>query len=165
MEDALTGLHMVRARARSLAAINRLVARSKAHWNWPEGYLDKALVLQKVTRAYLRHNHCCEVLDGRGKLVAFLSVVVSDARPVLDNLWVTPERIGRGIGRWACTQVFHWARERGWTELRVVPDPPAEGLYLKVGFSDTGERVPSRIPGGPLFCIYRIQLVPHPDAA
>jgi GNAT superfamily N-acetyltransferase len=164
MEDGPTGLRMVRARARSLAAINRLVARSKAYWHWPEGYLEKALALQKVTRAYLRSNHCCEVLDGSGRLVAFLSVVVSDARPVLDNLWVTPERIGHGIGRWACAQVFQWARERGWMELRVVPDPPAEGFYRKIGFADTGERLPSRIPGGPLFSVYRIPLASQPGS-
>lgn len=164
MDAAPAGLRLIRARVRSLAAINRLVARSKAYWQWPEGYLQKALALQKVTRAYLHGNHCCEVLDGRGRLVAFFSVVVSDARPVLDNLWVAPERIGQGVGRWACAQLFQWAREQGWPELWVVPDPPAEGFYRKLGFADTGERVPSRIPGGPLFSVYSVPLSPRPGS-
>src|SRR5581483_12437588 len=96
--------------------------------------------------------------------VAFISVVESDARVVLDNLWVRPELIGRGIGRRACEHVFRLVRKRGWTQLWVVPDPPAEGFYVKAGFSDTGERVPSRVPGGPAFSTYRIQLPAHPGS-
>jgi hypothetical protein len=38
--------------------------------------------------------------------------------------------------------------------LWVVSDAPAEGFYRKVGFVDTGERV----PGGPVFSVYRVQL-------
>jgi GNAT superfamily N-acetyltransferase len=88
--------------------------------------------------------------------------MVSDARVVLDNLWVTPEQIGKGIGRRACERVFQLAREQGRPELWVLPDPPAEGFYVKMGFSDTGERVPSRVPGGPIFSTYRIQLSDEP---
>jgi predicted N-acetyltransferase YhbS len=77
-------------------------------------------------------------------------------RVLLDNLWVTPDLIGNGIGRRVCEHVFRLAREQGWTQLWVLPDPPAEGFYLKTGFFDTGERVSSRMPGGPLFFVYRI---------
>ena len=41
---------------------------------------------------------------------------------------------------------------------RSLPDPPAEGFYLRLGFVGTGERVPSRVPGGPLFSVYRLRL-------
>jgi GNAT superfamily N-acetyltransferase len=158
MRGAPTGSRIVGAREQSLANINGLIARSKAHWNWPEGYLEKALPLHRVSPTYLRSNPCFEVLDGRDQLIAFFSIVVSDARVVLDNLWVTPELIGNGIGRQACENVFRLAREQGWTELWVFPDPPAVGFYVKMGFSDSGERVPSRVPGGPIFSTYRIHL-------
>jgi N-acetylglutamate synthase-like GNAT family acetyltransferase len=93
-------------------------------------------------------------LDPHDKLIAFVAIVVSTARVVLDNLWVTPELIGKGIGRRACERVFQLAREQRWAELWVLPDPPAEGFYVKMGFSDTGERLPSRVPGGPTFSIF-----------
>lgn len=86
--------------------------------------------------------------------------MVGDAKVVLDNLWVTPERIGQGIGRQACEYLFRLARERGWTPLWVLPDPYAEGFYVKLGFSDTGERVPSRVPGGPVFSWFRCWIEP-----
>ena len=156
LDAAPVDLRFVPAREQSLADINELIARSKAHWSWPDGYLDVALTLLRIDLAYLRGNHCFEALDARNKLIAFFSVVASDARVVLDNLWVTPESIGNGIGRRACEYVFRVAREKGWTELWVLPDPPAAGFYVKVGFSDTGERVPSRVPGGPIFAVYRV---------
>ena len=158
MAGALTGIRINNASDQSLADINELIARSKAHWSWPDEYLEKALPLHTITPEYVRSNHCFEVLDAHDKLIAFVSIVVGTARVVLDNLWVRPELIGKGIGRRACERVFQLAREQGWTELWVLPDPPAEGFYVNMGFSDTGERVPSRVPGGPNFSSYRIQL-------
>jgi N-acetylglutamate synthase-like GNAT family acetyltransferase len=154
MNSQLSKVRIAPAREGSLAAINALVARSKAHWSWPEGYLERSLPLHTLAPTYLRHNYCFEVLGADGELLAFFAVVASDERVVLDNLWVEPELIGRGIGRSACEYIVRLAREHGWRKLWVLPDPPAEGFYRKTGFVDTGERVPSRIPEGPVFSVY-----------
>jgi len=158
MEGDPTRIRIIHAREESLADINGLIARSKSHWSWREGYLDKALPLHRISPAYVRSNHCFEVLDTRDKLIGFFAAAMDGTRVLLDNLWVTPDLIGNGIGRQACEHVFQLAREQGWAQLWVLPDPPAEGFNLKMGFSDTGERVCSRVPGGRLFCVYRIQL-------
>ena len=149
---------VVRAKEESLTDINALIARSKAYWNWPAGYLERALVLQRIDVDYLRAHLNFEVRDRQNELIGFFAVVASDGRVVLDHLWVTPERIGQGIGRWACEYVFQLARDHSWSELWVVPDPPAEGFYQRIGFVDTGERVPSRVSGGPLFSVFRVRL-------
>jgi GNAT superfamily N-acetyltransferase len=164
MDGTLTGIRIIHATEQSLAEINELIARSKAHWSWPQGYLEKALPLHTIIPEYLRSNHCFEVFDTHDKLIAFVSIVVGSARVVLDNLWVTPELTGKGIDRRACEHVFRFAHEHGWTELWVLPDPPAEGFYVKAGFSDTGERVPSRGPGGPIFPVYRFRLPNEPGS-
>ena len=148
----------MRAREESLAAINSLIARSKAYWNWPAAYLERAIPMHQVSPAYLRANRCFEVLHPRGDLVAFYALVESDARMVLDNLWVIPELIGQGIGRWACEHAIRLARDVGREALWVLPEPPAEGFYRHLGFADTGERMPSRVPGGPVYSVYRLGL-------
>lgn len=154
----LPRLVIARAKEGSLGDINALIARSKAYWTWPAGYLERALMLHRVDANYPRGHHSFEVLDGQSELIGFFAVAPSDTRVMLDNLWVTPERIGRGIGRRDCEYVFQLARDHSWTELWVVPDPPAEGFYQRMGFIDSGERIPSRVPGGPLFCAYRLRL-------
>jgi len=151
-------VRIIPAREESLARINDLIVRSKSYWNWPADYLRQALPLHEIEPSYLRRNQCFELLDVNDQLVAFLCVAATDARVVLDNLWVRPDLIGKGVGRQACEHVFRLAREHDWTELWVVPDHPAVGFYEKMGFSDTGERVPSRVPGGPVFSVYRIDL-------
>src|SRR5437867_1632805 len=151
-------VRIIPAREESLARINDLIARSKSYSNWPADYLKKALPLHEIEPSYLRRNQCFELLDVNDQLAAFLAVAVSDTRVVLENLWVRPDLIGKGVGRRACEHALQLAREYGWRDLWVIPDPPAEGFYKKMGFSDTGERVPSRVPGGPLFSVYRIRL-------
>lgn len=146
------------AKQESVAAINALIARSKAYWTWPAGYLERALALLKIDADYVRSHHSFEVLDERNDLVGFFSVAVNDSKVVLDNLWVAPDRIGQGIGGRACRYLFQFARQHQWKELWVLPDPPAEGFYLRLGFADTGTRVASRVPGGPLFSVYRFRL-------
>ena len=151
-------VRIILAREESLACINDLIVRSKSYWNWPADYLKKTLPLHEIEPSYLRRNQCFELLDVTDQLAAFLAVAISDGRVVLDNLWVRSDLIAKGIGRQACEHVFRLAREHHWTDLWVIPDPPAVGFYEKLRFSDTGERVPSRVPGGPVFSVYRIEL-------
>ena len=162
MHSAMTAepleVRIIAAREESLARINDLIVRSKSYWTWPADYLKKALPLHRIEPSYLRSNKCFELLDVTDQLAGFVAVAITDAKVVLDNLWVRPDLIGKGVGRQACEHVFRLAREHDWTELWVIPDAPAEGFYKKMGFSDTGERVPSRVPGGPVFSVYRIDL-------
>ncbi len=73
MASSPTGIRIIGAREQSLAQINDLIARSKAHWTWPEGYLEKALPLHTIAPEYLRSNHCFEVVDAHDKLIAFVN--------------------------------------------------------------------------------------------
>jgi GNAT superfamily N-acetyltransferase len=146
------------AREESLPAINALIARSKGYWTWPAGYLEHALALLTIDVEYLRTHPSFEVLDASSDLVSFVAIAVREPSVVLDHLWVTPERIGLGIGRRACEYVIQLARQYQRSELSVLPDPPSEGFYLRMGFQDSGKRVSSRVPGGPLFSVYRLRL-------
>jgi GNAT superfamily N-acetyltransferase len=134
--------------------INALIARSKAYWDWPPGYLAAALPLMEITPSYLRDNLCFEIFDADA-LVGFVSLVQKPDRRILDNLWIDPSHIGRGFGRFACEHIFDLARQKAWTDLTTLPDPPAEEFYRRMGFEDTGERTPSRVPGGPVFSVFK----------
>lgn len=141
-----------------LAEINDVIARSKAYWPWPEHYLSAALPLLRISAEYLNENPCAVAMDSGGAILAFGSLAPADERTYVDHLWVRPDRIGRGIGRCVCDRLLRCARDRHLEALWVLPDPPAEGFYRNRGFVDTGERVPSRIPGGPVFSLLRIKL-------
>ena len=164
MAELSNEISFVPAREASLDDVNRLIAHSKAYWDWPEEYLSRAIPLHQVTSSYLSANRCFEVVTQHGALAAFLSLIESEGRVTIDNLWVAPAHIRRGIGTRALHFVFDLARAQDWPQLWVLPDPPAEGFYRAFGFADTGERVPSRVPGGPVFSVHSI-LIAEAQAA
>jgi GNAT superfamily N-acetyltransferase len=142
-----------RARRANLAEINRVIAASKAHWDYPAAYLEAALPLLRVDESYLAEHRCFEIVDWSAKVVGFFAVAEHGGEHLLDHLWVRPDRLGQGVGRLACGHVFSLARRYGWRVLRVLPDPPARGFYRTMGFEDTGLRVPSRVLDGPSFSV------------
>jgi len=142
-----------RPRAANLAEINRVIAASKSHWDYPATYLDAALPLLVIDQSYLAGHLCFEIVDETSSVVCFFAVAADGDAQLLDHLWVRPDRLGQGIGRLACEHVFSLARRRGWKVLRVLPDPPACGFYRKLGFEDTKLRVSSRVPDGPSFSV------------
>jgi N-acetylglutamate synthase-like GNAT family acetyltransferase len=158
-QASLTPPIFIRARAEELASINDLIARSKAHWPWPEDYLEHSLSLLKITPGYLSNALTFEMMDSDRKLVGFLSLEERDTSSgLLDHLWIDPPQIGKGLGSIACDHAFGVARQEGWSALFVLPDLPSVGFYERKGFRDTGERVPSRVPGGPTFSLLRVVL-------
>jgi len=88
MDSGQIVIRIIRASEESVPDINGLIACCKAYWNLPDGYSDQALPWHQLRPTYLRINQCFEVLDAHVRLVAFVSVVVTDVRVVLDNLRV-----------------------------------------------------------------------------
>lgn len=146
-------MHVARARVDHAVEISDLIRRSKAYWDWPQAYLQAALPLMAVSPGYIRDNTCLEVFIG-DEVVGFASLVVEPGGALLDNLWVEPNWIGHGVGMFTCDEIFRIARVNAWNRLTTLPDPPSEGFYVRVGFQDTGVRVPSRVTQGPVFSIY-----------
>lgn len=145
------------ASVRAVERYNGLIARSKAHWRWPSGYLEPALRRLRITANYLADNVAREILCG-DKLAGFFAVKLNDGRVLLDHLWIEPDYIGRGAGGFAVSQVIAIAKEAECAQIEAWPDPPAEGFYRRLGFEGTGERVPSRIAGGPIFTCFALRV-------
>ncbi len=145
------------AKAADLEACIRLIARSKAVWPWPPGYLDAALPLLRIDQAYLASNLALTILED-GRLAGFAAFILEPPQALLDHFWIEPDRIGLGIGRRALQQMIPPVSARGIRTLLVYPDPPAEPFYQKLGFVAVGDPVPSRIAGGPQFRPFRLDL-------
>ena len=70
----------------------------------------------------------------------------------LFQVWVAPERRGRGVGWMLLDAVVVWAREAGAGHLALevtCGDTAAMRLYRRAGFSCAGDPLPLR-PGSPL---------------
>ncbi|MFQ1062402.1 GNAT family N-acetyltransferase [Bordetella trematum] len=66
----------------------------------------------------------------------------------LDNLWVAPDSIGRGLGRLLLADARALARSRGIELLHIDADPHAEPFYLSQGARRVGA-IAAPLPGQP----------------
>ena len=75
------------------------------------------------------------------KTVGFYAVVGEGRRIELEHLWVTPERIGTGVGRALFEHAVRRAAALGAGTLSIEADPNAEGFYGRMGARRVGEIV------------------------
>jgi ribosomal protein S18 acetylase RimI-like enzyme len=61
---------------------------------------------------------------------------------------VSPEFIGKGVGKEMFLHALELSRERGYKSLQLEADPNAVGFYEKMGMKRIGERA-SEVDGQP----------------
>jgi GNAT superfamily N-acetyltransferase len=114
----------------------REVARAaKAHW----GY-DEELV--RSWAAGIEPKGEIELAEEEGEVVAWSAIVRGDQGTyVLEDLWVVPRWMGRGIGAELFRRAADRARGHGASALEWGSDPNAVGFYEKVGGRVVGEHL------------------------
>jgi ribosomal protein S18 acetylase RimI-like enzyme len=87
-------------------------------------------------------------VDGSQRRLGFSVVLpVEGGRCELDDLFVEPDAMGRGVGRLLVEDAVSRAASAGATVVDVIANPNAVGFYERVGFVRTGE-VPTRFGPG-----------------
>jgi ribosomal protein S18 acetylase RimI-like enzyme len=127
--------------------LSSLAMRAKAHWGYSSEALDNWRSQLAVSAADIRDRPTFVAMVD-AKMAGFYSL-----RPVrtsweLDNLWVSPDLMHRGIGRALLRHALETARSGGATEVTVDADPNAEPFYVACGAERRGE-VPAPIHGQP----------------
>lgn len=114
--------------------LREIAYAAKAHWGYD---------LERV-RAWA---DSIDLDDGRIVLVeddvAWASIVPHGDICVLEDMWVDPPAMGRGVGTRLFRRAADRARELGASRLEWEAEPNAVGFYEKMGGRHIGERVSS----------------------
>jgi len=79
-------------------------------------------------------------VDAAGRLLGFSVVLaVEDGRCELDDLFVEPDWMRRGVGRLLVHDVARRAAAAGAGHIDVIANPNALGFYARLGFDVTGQ--------------------------
>jgi GNAT superfamily N-acetyltransferase len=152
------GYYTIRPAAVSnAAALTRVAKASKRYWNYPDAYYDIWEEELTITWEYIAKNTVFAVETVSGEVIAFYAVVkldqdlrframVLEKGVWLDHMFITPARIGQGLGRLMFTHLSQWCRAEAVPGLRLLADPHAKGFYEKMGCRYIKE-VPSTIAG------------------
>jgi len=128
-------------------ALTRIAISAKRHWGYPERWMQIWIPQLTFSPQYFDDNESWVAVEGEAP-VAFYTLQERQGIAWLENLWVQPEWMGRGIGKKLFLHAANLARQRAFTHLQLEADPNAVGFYEKMGMHRVGERR-SQIEGQP----------------
>lgn len=133
------------ADASEATALSALALEAKAHWGYSREALESWKDLLHVSPSDVASKPTyVGAIDGA--VVGFYSLAPSGRTWELDNLWVAPSFMHRGVGRALLAHALEVAFRHGASTVTVDADPNAGPFYLSCGAIRCGE-VPAPIPG------------------
>jgi GNAT superfamily N-acetyltransferase len=119
--------------------LTEITKKSKAYWGYSDEQIKNWSQFLTVTPTYIDTNLVYK-LTIEDKLAGYYSFLYQDEKTVkLDNLFVLPEYIGKGLGR---ILMNHFLLEIDKTivdKIILNSEPNAELFYSKLGFVKTGQ--------------------------
>ncbi|MEP0804181.1 MAG: GNAT family N-acetyltransferase [Chloroflexota bacterium] len=140
-------IHIRRAHPADANALTVIAISAKRYWGYPERWIEIWRPQLTFSPQYFEENESWAAVMN-GAPVAFYTLQEQQGNAWLENLWVLPEWMGRGIGKRLFLHAVDMARQRGYTLLQLEADPNAVGFYEKMGMRRVGERQ-SEIEGQP----------------
>ena len=105
---------------------------AKRYWGYPDRWIDLWREQLTLTAEYLEAAEVY-VADLDHEIVGFYAVIESRSISILDQLWVQPNSIGRGVGRRLFQHAIDRARHSGAAAIEIESDPNAESFYRHMG--------------------------------
>jgi GNAT superfamily N-acetyltransferase len=135
-----SGLEIQRAQPGAADVLTRIAFAAKAHWGYPERWMERWRDTLTITPEFIRQNEI-HVATVEGEQAGFYALVGEGWRIVLEHLWVLPERMGAGVGRALFEHAVRTAASLGAGVVGIEADPNAEGFYRRMGARRVGEIV------------------------
>jgi ribosomal protein S18 acetylase RimI-like enzyme len=132
-------MKILRAKSEWANQLTQIALSAKAHWGYPQRWMEIWTPQLTFNSEYFEENESwVAVLEDRP--VAFYTLLDKNGIAWIEDLWVLPEYIGRGVGKKLFLDAMSRAREKGYKTLQLEADPNAVGFYEKMGMHKIGER-------------------------
>lgn len=140
-------IQIYRAKPEQAQDLTQIALAAKRHWGYPERWLELWKPQLTFTPEYFEENESWVAETGNSP-VAFYTLLQKPETAWIENLWVSPENIGKGVGKQLFSHAVGVSRQRGFGMLQLEADPNAVGFYKAMGMKQIGERI-SEIEGQP----------------
>jgi GNAT superfamily N-acetyltransferase len=119
--------------------LSTLAFESKAHWGYSRETMEswKDQLAFSISVVPSRPTYVAAI---GGEIVGFYSLMPSERAWELDNLWVAPSFMRRGVGKALLAHALELAFRRGARSVSVDSEPYAEAFYLALGGVRCGEK-------------------------
>lgn len=132
-------IQILPAKPEQAQALTQIALAAKAYWGYPKRWMEQWKPQLTFTSDYFEENESW-VAELNGSSVAFYTLLEQDGNAWIENLWVIPDLIGKGVGKCLFLHALDISRQRGFTKLKLEADPNAVGFYEKMGMYKISER-------------------------
>jgi ribosomal protein S18 acetylase RimI-like enzyme len=129
------------------ATLSQIALAAKRYWGYPDRWMEIWKPQLTFAPEYFAENESWAA-ERNHTPVAFYTLQQREGSAWIENLWVSPEYMGKGIGKQLFYHALDLSRQRGYKRLKLEADPNALGFYEKMGMNKIGERV-SEVEGQP----------------
>jgi ribosomal protein S18 acetylase RimI-like enzyme len=127
--------------------LSEIALAAKRHWGYPKQWMETWKPQLSFSPVYFEENESWAA-ELNNAPIAFYTLLEKDGNAWIENLWVAPEFIGKGIGKRLFLHTLELCHGRGYKNVQLEADPNAVGFYEKMGMKKIGERV-SEVEGQP----------------
>ena len=126
--------------------LTTLTLASKSFWGYTSDQIKAWTSDLTITTEYIR-NHQVIKLENDLKILGYYSTYeISSTQIKLDNLFIHPSYIGKGLGKMLLKHCIQTAKQKGVLSIELDADPHAESFYQHFGFT-TIDQIATSIPG------------------
>ena len=119
--------------------LTEITKKSKAYWGYSEEQILKWDDSLTISKDYIEATSTFKLLNDN-KTIGYYSYIIKEKNNVkLDNLFLLPEYIGKGFGKYLVDDFIKRMRNEKFEKILLDSEPNAEKFYLKMGFKKIGE--------------------------
>jgi GNAT superfamily N-acetyltransferase len=125
-------IHIREGRESDFERLRAIAVEAKAHWGYDRALVEEWAQGGDFEPESLRRR-LVYVAEEDGRPVGWAALIPRGEVGWLEDLWVEPAWIGRGLGRALFEHVATEARQRGARRLEWEAEPNAQGFYRHMG--------------------------------
>ena len=133
-------VEIFRAEPDDAGVLTQIAFAAKSYWGYPERWIERWQESLTITPEFITGNEVYAAVFEE-EICGFYALIERGRGAELEHLWVSPERIGVGIGRALFDHAVRRTAALGAANLSIEADPNAEGFYRRMGARRVGENV------------------------
>jgi len=119
--------------------LSHITQQSKAHWGYSPEQLEKWREELTISPQYIEQNEVYKLEIDQEIIAYYAYIVLEDGLVELDNMFVLPDYIGQGYGKYLMNDFMERVKAAGFKTIRLYSEPHAEKFYRKLGFKVVGQ--------------------------
>ncbi len=131
-------MEIIKANSVDNERLTEITKISKEYWGYTKEQILKWNHNLTVSKEYIEKNHAFKLIKSN-IIIGYYSYTIKEKSVKLDNLFIVPEHIGKGFGKYLVNDFLKRIREERYEKVMLHSEPNAENFYLKLGFKKIGE--------------------------